>query len=57
MIVMAPSDEAELMKMIATTVQIDDGPCAVRFPRGVGVGVDLPAYGKAIEVGKGRLDL
>ena len=55
MIVMAPSDEAELMKMIATTVQIDDGPCAVRFPRGVGVGVDLPAYGKAIEVGKGRL--
>ena len=55
MIVMAASDEAELMKMVATTVQIDDGPCAVRFPRGVGVGVDLPAYGKAIEVGKGRL--
>ena len=55
MIVMAPSDEAELMKMISTTTEINDQPCAVRFPRGSGLGVDLPNFGENIEVGKGRI--
>ncbi|MFL2799289.1 MAG: 1-deoxy-D-xylulose-5-phosphate synthase [Paracoccaceae bacterium] len=55
MIVMAPSDEAELMKMISTTVDINDQPSAVRFPRGSGLGVELPDFEESIEIGKGRL--
>jgi 1-deoxy-D-xylulose-5-phosphate synthase len=55
MIVMAPSDEAELMKMISTTVDINDQPSAVRFPRGSGLGVELPDFKESIEIGKGRL--
>ena len=55
MIVMAPSDEAELMKMISTTVDINDQPSAVRFPRGSGLGVELPDFTESIEIGKGRL--
>ena len=53
--IMAPSDEAELMHMVATSAQIDDGPSAIRYPRGEGVGVDLPEVGTPIEIGKGRI--
>jgi 1-deoxy-D-xylulose-5-phosphate synthase len=52
---MAPSDEAELMHMIATAAQIDDRPSAVRYPRGEGTGVELPARGVPLEIGRGRI--
>ena len=52
MVLMAPSDEAELMHMVATASAYDDGPCAIRYPRGEGVGVALPERGKAFEIGK-----
>jgi 1-deoxy-D-xylulose-5-phosphate synthase len=55
MVVMAPADEAELRHMVATSVAIDDGPSAFRFPRGEGVGVDLPEHGRPLEVGRGRI--
>ena len=55
MVLMAPSDEAELMHMVATQVAIDDRPSAVRFPRGEGLGIELPARGAALEIGKGRI--
>ncbi len=54
-VVMAPSDEAELMHMTATAAQIDDGPSAIRYPRGEGVGIELPAKGTPLEIGKGRV--
>lgn len=53
-VVMAASDEAELMHMIATAVTIDDRPSAIRYPRGEGVGVELPDRGLPLPVGKGR---
>ncbi len=53
--VMAAADEAELMHMVATAATIDDGPSAFRFPRGEGVGVDLPEVGTPLEIGKGRI--
>ncbi|MEM8980529.1 MAG: 1-deoxy-D-xylulose-5-phosphate synthase [Pseudomonadota bacterium] len=53
--VMAPSDEADLVRMLAKMATIDDGPSAVRFPRGEGVGVDLPDLNETIEIGKGRI--
>uniref|UniRef100_A0A224XFS8 1-deoxy-D-xylulose-5-phosphate synthase n=1 Tax=Hypericum annulatum TaxID=708052 RepID=A0A224XFS8_9ROSI len=57
MVVMAPSDEAELMHMVATAAAIDDRPSCFRFPRGNGIGVPLPTNNKgtALEVGKGRI--
>ncbi|CAM6094359.1 unnamed protein product [Calypogeia fissa] len=57
MVVMAPSDEAELMHMVATSMTINDRPCCFRFPRGNGVGVPLPANNKGtvLEIGKGRV--
>ncbi|CAN6197150.1 unnamed protein product [Urochloa humidicola] len=57
MVVMAPSDEAELMHMVATAAAIDDRPSCFRFPRGNGVGAELPAGNKGVplEVGKGRV--
>jgi 1-deoxy-D-xylulose-5-phosphate synthase len=57
MVVMAPSDEAELMHMVATAAAIDDRPSCFRFPRGNGIGAVLPANNKGIpiEVGKGRI--
>jgi 1-deoxy-D-xylulose-5-phosphate synthase len=55
MIVMAPSDEAELVHMVATAVDIDEQPCAFRYPRGEGVGVDMPEKGKILTIGKGRI--
>jgi 1-deoxy-D-xylulose-5-phosphate synthase len=53
--IMAPSDEAELVHMVATAAAIDDGPSAVRFPRGEGTGVALPAVGEVLPIGKGRV--
>ncbi|CAG7882917.1 unnamed protein product [Brassica rapa] len=57
MIVMAPSDEAELFNMVATAAAIDDRPSCFRYPRGNGVGVSLPPGNKGVplEVGKGRI--
>ncbi|KAI3712663.1 hypothetical protein L1987_71225 [Smallanthus sonchifolius] len=57
MVVMAPSDEAELMNMVATAAVIDDRPSCFRFPRGNGIGAALPTNNKGIpiEVGKGRI--
>lgn len=54
-VLMAAADEAELKHMVATAAAIDDGPCALRYPRGDGVGVELPAQGKPLEIGKGRI--
>jgi 1-deoxy-D-xylulose-5-phosphate synthase len=54
-VIMAPSDEAELMHMTATANMIDDGPSAIRYPRGEGVGIELPAKGTPLEIGKGRI--
>ena len=55
MIVMAAADEAELMHMTATAAAVDDRPTAFRYPRGNGTGVDLPARGIPLEIGKGRI--
>ncbi|GAA0167805.1 transferase [Lithospermum erythrorhizon] len=57
MVVMAPSDEAELFHMVATAAAIDDRPSCFRYPRGNGIGVELPPGNKGIplEVGKGRI--
>jgi 1-deoxy-D-xylulose-5-phosphate synthase len=54
-IVMAAADEAELIHMVATAAAVDDAPTAFRFPRGEGVGVDMPERGTPLEIGKGRL--
>ena len=54
-VVMAAADEAELVHMVATARSIDDRPSAFRFPRGEGVGVDLPEKGIVLEIGKGRI--
>ena len=53
--VMAAADEAELKHMVATAVAHDSGPIAFRYPRGEGVGVDLPETGDVLEIGKGRV--
>ena len=55
MVVMAAADEAELKHMVATAVAYDDGPIAFRYPRGEGVGVELPEKGDVLEIGKGRM--
>jgi 1-deoxy-D-xylulose-5-phosphate synthase len=54
-VVMAAADEAELVHMVATAVAIDDRPSAFRYPRGEGVGVDLPDQGSPLEIGRGRV--
>ncbi|MBU2992226.1 1-deoxy-D-xylulose-5-phosphate synthase [Octadecabacter sp. 1_MG-2023] len=54
-VVMAAADEAELTRMVATAVAYDDGPIAFRFPRGEGVGVDIPDNAQPLEIGKGRM--
>ncbi|MCV2867327.1 1-deoxy-D-xylulose-5-phosphate synthase [Defluviimonas sp. WL0002] len=54
-VVMAAADEAELVHMVATAAAIDDRPSAFRFPRGEGVGVDMPERGSPLEIGKGRI--
>ena len=55
MIVMAPSDEAELVHMVATAADIDSQPSAFRYPRGEGVGVEMPERGQVLPIGKGRI--
>ena len=54
-VVMAASDEAELVRMINTSVEINDRPCAFRYPRGNGVGIELPDIVEKIEIGKARV--
>jgi len=54
-VLMAAADEAELRHMVATAVAIDDSPSALRYPRGDGVGVELPEFGVPLEIGKGRI--
>ena len=55
MVVMAAADEAELVHMVATATAYDDGPIAFRYPRGEGVGVEMPERGEVLEIGKGRI--
>ncbi len=55
MVIMAAGDEAELVHMTATAAAFDEGPIAFRYPRGEGVGVDMPENGKILEIGKGRI--
>src|SRR5947208_3530540 len=54
-VLMAAADEAELVHMVATQVAIDDRPSALRYPRGEGVGVEMPEFGVPLEIGKGRI--
>ena len=54
-VVMAAADEAELVRMVATAAAYDDGPIAFRFPRGEGVGVEMPIDPELLEIGKGRM--
>ncbi|WP_246791260.1 1-deoxy-D-xylulose-5-phosphate synthase, partial [Acetobacter nitrogenifigens] len=55
MTIMAPSDELELLHMTATAAAFDEGAIALRYPRGNGLGLELPAAGSIIEIGKGRI--
>jgi 1-deoxy-D-xylulose-5-phosphate synthase len=55
MVLMAAADEAELVHMVATAAAIDDRPSAFRFPRGEGVGVEMPERGTPLEIGRGRI--
>lgn len=54
-VVMAASDEAELRHMVRTAAEYDEGPISFRYPRGDGVGVELPERGSVLEIGKGRI--
>ncbi|MFM9889443.1 MAG: 1-deoxy-D-xylulose-5-phosphate synthase [Rickettsiales bacterium] len=54
-VVMAAADELELMHMVATSAAIDDAPSAIRYPRGEGIGLELPKRGTVLEIGKGRM--
>ena len=54
-VVMAAADEAELKHMVATAVAIDDRPSSLRYPRGEGIGVEMPVIGTPLEIGKGRI--
>ena len=55
MVLMAAADEAELMHMVATAAAYNDGPIAFRYPRGEGVGIDMPEQGQILPIGKGRI--
>jgi 1-deoxy-D-xylulose-5-phosphate synthase len=55
MVIMAPSDEAELMHMVATAAEIGDQPSALRYPRGEGTGITLPKRGEILSLGRGRI--
>jgi len=55
MVVMAAADEAELTHMVATAAAFDEGPIAFRYPRGEGVGVEIPDFGVPLEIGRGRV--
>jgi len=52
---MAPGDEADLARMVKTALEIDDGPSSIRYPRGEGIGIEIPSDLKALEIGKGRI--
>jgi 1-deoxy-D-xylulose-5-phosphate synthase len=54
-VVMAAADEAELARMISTAVEIDDRPSAFRYPRGDGVGIEIPEFAAPLEIGRGRI--
>ncbi|HRN83319.1 MAG TPA: transketolase C-terminal domain-containing protein, partial [Hyphomicrobium sp.] len=54
-VIMAAADEAELVHMVATAAALDDLPCAFRYPRGEGLGVERPEEGVPLELGKGRI--
>jgi len=54
-VVMAPSDERELLHMMATAAAFDDGPIAIRYPRAECVGLEMPARGEVLQIGKGRV--
>ncbi|MET0868688.1 MAG: transketolase C-terminal domain-containing protein, partial [Pseudorhodoplanes sp.] len=54
-VIMAAADEAELVHMVATAAAFDDGPCAFRYPRGDGEGVEMPEAGIPLEIGRGRV--
>ncbi len=54
-VLMAAADEVELVNMVATAAQIDDRPSALRYPRGEGIGLDMPEEGVPLEIGKGRI--
>ncbi|MDP6705623.1 MAG: 1-deoxy-D-xylulose-5-phosphate synthase [Alphaproteobacteria bacterium] len=54
-VVMAAADEAELVRMVATAAKIDDRPSAFRYPRGEGIGIDMPEAPEPLEIGKGRV--
>jgi len=54
-VVMAAADEAELTRMVATAARIDDRPCSFRYPRGEGIGIDLPDPAEPLEIGKARI--
>ena len=56
-VVMAASNEAELVRMINTSVEINDRPSAFRYPRGIGLGVELPSIDEKLEIGKGKVFL
>ena len=55
MVIMAAGDEADLVHQTATAAAFDEGPIAFRYPRGEGIGVDMPEHGKILEIGKGRI--
>jgi 1-deoxy-D-xylulose-5-phosphate synthase len=55
MVVMAAGDEAELVHMVATAAAFDEGPIAFRYPRGDGLGVEMPQFGVPLEIGRGRI--
>jgi 1-deoxy-D-xylulose-5-phosphate synthase len=55
MVLMAASDESELLHMVATSAAYDEGPIAFRYPRGEGVGIEMPKEGSILPVGKGRI--
>ncbi|ACK49688.1 deoxyxylulose-5-phosphate synthase [Methylocella silvestris BL2] len=55
MVVMAAADESELVHMVATAAAYDEGPIALRYPRGEGVGIDMPIEGVPLEIGRGRI--
>ena len=55
MVVMAAADEADLVHMVATAAAYDDGPIAFRYPRGEGVGVEMPEFGVPLPIGRGRI--
>jgi len=55
MVIMCPADEGELVHMVATAAAYDDGPSALRYPRGEGVGCDLPERGEILPIGRGRI--